>query len=188
VAAVAGLVVAVAGLVVVRSQPADPFAVTTSWVAARNAGDVDAAMGLLADTAVIFDLPMADPDARSQLRLLLEAQAIAGHRIDDRDCREDRGRVTCRYRQSDALLDRCGLVLAGVHTYQVRDGKLSRAGRTHDGPSRSAAYDAARAFRRWVEANHPDDADVIWADASDVTFSTPDGARAMVSIISQYAC
>ena len=170
------------------ASAADPLSVVLSWTEARNAGDVDRAMAVLADTGSIFDFSMADPTDRDRLREILEAQAVAGHRIEESDCEVDGERVTCRYRQYDALLERCGIALTGVHRYNVRDGRLTLADRSHDPESRDAAYAAAEAFRGWVQEHHPDAVDVIWVTSSDVTFTTTEGARAMMAIIGEYAC
>jgi hypothetical protein len=183
------LTVTSAGPSDVVSEPAvDPLSVVARWDEARNAGDVDRAVAVLDNDGSIFDLSMSDATDRERLRELLEAQAIAGHRVEDADCQVDGERVTCRYRQYDALLQGCGLVLTGEHVYAVRAGRLTLAHRRHDPESRDAAYAAAGEFRKWVEQHHPDAVDVIWASSGSITFTTPAGAQAMMAILPEYSC
>jgi hypothetical protein len=184
------VVIGIAAIVMLaRPVPTpDPITVVEAWTAARNAGNVDAALALLADDADVLDHKISDGDARTALRGVLEAQAIAGWRVDDRDCAVDGPSVKCRYSMHDALLRKCRLAFAGTHDYRVDDGKLRSATRQHDDASRSAVYGALLRFRGWVQKNHPDALDVIWVSRFDASYTTPDGARTVMSFLNDYPC
>ena len=169
-------------------QSPSPIAVVEAWTAARNAGNVDAALALLADDAIVLDQRISDPDGRAALRGILEAQVIAGWRIEEAECTVDGQNVTCRYRMHDALLRKCGLAFEGTHDYRVEGGKLRNANRQHDAASRSTVYGALDRFRGWIQKNHPDAFDVIWVDRSAATYTTLDGARKVMSFLEEYPC
>jgi len=187
--------VAIAALVVVSvaaggawllTRPADPLTVVRSWAATRNAGDVDGALSHLGESGDIFGIGLHQPGGREELRTILEAQAIAGFRIDDRDCAVNGENVRCRYVMSDEPMRRWGLQLAGEHSYTVRDGRLVRSSRVHDPEARTAVYAAAALFEDWVREAHPELHDVIWTSFDSVTYSTPDGARAVTALLDEY--
>jgi hypothetical protein len=187
--------VAIAALVVVSvaaggawllTRPADPLTVVRGWAAARNAGDVDGALAHVGETGDIFGIGLHLPGGREELRTILEAQAIAGFRIDDRDCAVNGENVRCRYVMSDEPMRRWGLQLAGEHSYTVRDGRLVRSSRVHDPEARTAVYAAAALFEDWVREAHPELHDVIWTSFDSVTYTTPDGARAVMALLDEY--
>jgi hypothetical protein len=184
------VVVGIATIVMLgRPVPSpDPITVVQAWTAARNAGNVDAALALLAEDADVLDHKISERDARSALRGVLEAQAIAGWRVEDRDCAVNGPSVKCRYSMHDALLRKCSLAFAGTHEYRVDGGKLRNATRQHDAASRSDVYGALLRFRGWVQKNHPDALDVIWVSRFDASYTTPDGARTVMSFLNEYPC
>ena len=185
-----GLLVAVGAAAILSSRPsfADPVAVVEHWTAARNAGDVEAALALLSEDAVVLDEHVSDPDALARLRNILEGQKIAGWRIEETNCGVDGERVTCRYAMDDALLRKCGLRFTGDHEYVVADGKLDYQTRRHDPASRSEVYGALQQFRGWVSKNHPESFEVIWIDPSSATYTTPQGADAVMAFLGEYPC
>jgi hypothetical protein len=166
--------------------PADPLSVVEEWVKARDAGDVEVAMALLADEGDIFGIGIHLPGNRDRLRAIFEAQAIAGWTIEETDCRVDGESVTCRYRQLDDVLRRWDLALTGEHRYIVRDGRLARIHRIHDRSSERTVYATAAAFRDWVREEHPALFDVIWVDLDSALYTTPDGARAVLDLLDEY--
>jgi hypothetical protein len=189
-ASAAGIVVvvlAVAVALVWSSAPSDPLSVVRAWNAARNAGDVDRAMSLVAEDANLFGVP-ADESGRAWHRAVLEGQAIAGHRVEDSECRVSGSRVICRYAIQDAFLRKCGLTLTGTHRFEVRNGLIDFAARDHDSSSRAAVYAAIRLFRDWVEASRPEVAAVIWSDATSTFYTTPQGATQMLAVLDGYGC
>jgi catabolite regulation protein CreA len=184
------LVIAVFGAILVLRPQADPLEVVAAFTASRNAGDVDAAMDLLADDASIFGGSIADPKQRNATRQILAAQALAGWTIVDSDCEatEEASDVSviCRYQMDDEILRRWELSFTGTHEYTVRDGKIAKVTRVHDLSSRDRAYAALGAFRAWVTEAHPDLVVVIWSDPQGVTYATPEGARAMLDLLDEY--
>jgi len=192
VALVAG---AAAAFIVLRPGPttehaadADPMGVVERWTAARNAGDTDAAMDLVADDGVVLNVMLSRPNGREQLRGILEAQRIADWHIEETGCHVEGPRVTCRYGMDDALLRRCALRFTGVHTYVVHGGRLARASRAHDWKSRNRVYAALDDFRDWVQREHPDAAETIWIDTRAALYTTADGARAVMALVDDYPC
>jgi xanthine/CO dehydrogenase XdhC/CoxF family maturation factor len=182
------VVVGAAAIMTSRTPRLGPVAVVEHWTAARNAGDIDAALGFLSEDAVVLDQRVSDPAALAGLRNLLEAQKIAGWRIEEAGCAVDGERVTCRYAMDDALLRKCGLRFNGVHEYIVVDGKLDLQTRRHDPASRSEVYGALQVFRAWVRKYHPDAFDEIWIDPTSATYTTPDGANAVMAFLDDYPC
>jgi hypothetical protein len=164
----------------------DLLAVVARWNAARNAGDVDATMQLLAPDAVVLGFPLASPASLAAFREVMEAQAIAGWKIVDSDCSVLGDAVTCRYRMDDEMLRRWDLEFTGTHEYVVSDGLIQRSTRSHDAESRDRVYTAIRAFRNWVHLVHPDLEPVIWSDPNGATYATPEGAQAMLDILAEY--
>ena len=49
-------------------------------------------------------------------------------------------------------------------------------------------YGALARFRGWIQKDHPDAFDVIWADRSAATYTTPDGARKVMSFLNEFSC
>jgi len=164
----------------------DPIAVVEAWVAAREAGDIDTVMSLLAEEGDIFGIGIHLDDNRERLRRNFEGQAVAGWAIEETDCETDGERVTCRYRQEDDILRRWGLALTGEHRYAVRDGLLARIQRIHDRESANAVYAVTDAFRSWVSEVHPELVDVIWVDPTSALYTTPEGARAILEILDEF--
>jgi hypothetical protein len=162
--------------------------VVERWTEARNDGRVDDAMAVLANQGVVLDLRLADADERAQLRGVLEAQRIAEWRIEESSCRVEGERVTCQYAMDDRLLRKCSLRFTGTHTYVVDDGRIMSASRVHDPESRAALYGELGHFRDWVTRNHPDAAAIIWIDPQSATYTTVDGAQAVVDLADDYPC
>lgn len=182
------LVVGAAAIMTSRTASPGPVAVVEHWTAARNAGDLDAALAFLGDDAVVLDQHVSDPAGLARLRNVLEAQKIAGWRIEETGCGVDGERVRCRYAMDDALLRKCGLRFTGEHEYVVVDGKLEQQTRRHDAASRSEVYGRLQAFRGWVRKNHPGAFEVIWIDPTSATYTTPDGADAVMAFLDEYPC
>jgi limonene-1,2-epoxide hydrolase len=182
------LLVVGAAILTSRTSPRSPVAVVEHWTAARNTGDIDAALAFLGDDAVVLDQHVSDPAGLARLRNVLEAQKIAGWRIEESGCGVDGQRVTCRYAMDDALLRKCGLRFTGEHEYVVVDGKLDHQTRRHDAASRTEVYGRLQAFRGWVRKNHPGAFEVIWIDPTSATYTTPDGANAVMAFLDEYPC
>jgi hypothetical protein len=182
------LIIGVVAVLAMPMRPMEPLDVVGQWTEARNAGDVDAAMGQLADGAMIFGISTVRTDGLARLRAIFEAQAIAGHRVEDDDCSAEGPRVICRYLQEDAFMRKCGLSLTGEHQYLVYAGKLAAAERTHDNTSRDVVYASLAAFRQWVERTHPGLEAAIWSDSNSAFYTTVDGARSMLAILDAYDC
>jgi hypothetical protein len=161
-----------------------PLGVVAAWTAARDDGDVDRAIALIADDASILGFSL--PDERADLVDLLEGQAAAGGEMEDSDCVETGELVMCRYLIRDEILRRWDLSLTGTHTYRVRDGKIVQADRVHDDDARRLVYLELDRFRSWVEATHPETAAVIWPDRDTAAYSDPRGAEAMISLLDEY--
>ena len=180
--------VAVGGCATAAPSPsaADPIAVVQSWVAAREAGDIETVMSLLAEEGEIFGIGIHLDDNREWLRRNFHAQAIAGWAIEETGCEADGERVTCRYRQEDDILRRWRLALTGEHRYVVRDGLLVRIQRIHDRESANEVYAVTDAFRSWVAEEHPDLVNVIWADPTSALYTTPEGARAILDVLDDF--
>lgn len=178
-----------AGAVIVSTgAPAGDIRVVEGWTAARNAGDIDAALAFLSADAVVLDLDVSDPDALARLRGILEAQKLARWRIKETGCGVDRERITCRYAMDDELLRKCGLQFTGDHLYVVADGKIDQQTRRHDAASASRVYKALETFRVWVRTNHPDAIGVIWIDPRSATYTTLAGAQAVMAFLNEYPC
>jgi hypothetical protein len=143
-------------------------------------------MKLLAPDAVVLGFPVASPTRRAEFRSVMEAQAIAGWRIEDSDCSVSGDTVTCRYRMDDKMLRRWDLEFTGTHEYVVSAGLIQRSTRSHDAESRDRVYAAIQAFRNWVYLVHPDLESVIWSDPNGATYATPEGAQAMLDILDEY--
>jgi hypothetical protein len=167
---------------------ADPLTVAQTWVTTRNSGDIGAAMRLVGSPSNLFGISIRTEADRIRFRTLLESQHEVGFHVEDDGCVADGPRVRCRYRQTDAFLDKCGLVLTGRHQYIVYDGKLTFAERTHDVASQAEVYAAIDAFRAWVVAADPELEDVIWADSHAKFYTTVEGARAMLVALDGYTC
>jgi hypothetical protein len=182
------VIVGAAAIVTSTSAPPGQVAVVEGWTAARNAGNIDGALAFLTEDAVVLEQRVSDPAARASLRNILEAQKIAGWRIEETGCGVDDEHVTCRYAMDDTLLRKCGLRFTGEHQYVVVDGKLDHQTRHHDPASRSEVYGALAVFRAWVRKNHPDAVEVIWIDPTSATYTTPDGAHAVMAFLDEYPC
>jgi hypothetical protein len=161
-----------------------PLEVVAAWTGARDDGDVERAMALVAEDASILGFSI--PDERADLVEVLEGQVAAGGEMEESDCVETGERVTCRYVIRDEILRRWGLSLTGTHTYRVRDGKIVQADRVHDDDTRRLVYLELARFRSWVEATHPEIAAVIWTDPDIAAYSDPPGAEAMISLLDEY--
>jgi SnoaL-like domain len=184
------LVAVLAAAAVMISAAARPgeIRVVEAWTAARNAGNIDAALALLSADAVVLDLDVSDPEALARLRNILEAQKVAGWRIEETGCGVDGERIRCRYAMHDELLRKCGLQFDGEHVYVVVDGKIDQQSRRHDPASRSKVYGALDRFRAWVRTNHPEAIGVIWIDPSSATYTTTAGAQAVMAFLDEYPC
>ena len=180
--------VAVGGCATAAPSPTadDPIAVVEAWLAAREAGDIDTVMSLLAEEGEIFGIGIHLDDNRERLRRNFEAQAVAGWAIEETGCQADGERVTCRYRQEDEILRRWGLALTGEHRYVVRDGLLVRILRIHDRESANAVYAVTDAFHGWVAEEHPELVEVIWVDPTSALYTTPEGARATLDLLEEF--
>jgi hypothetical protein len=176
----------VAALLAAGRLAADPIAVVHAWDAARNRGDVDAAMGYLADDGQVAGFSLRSPGQRSLLRGVLEGQAAANYRIEDAECTVAGAVVTCRYAQDDEILRRWGMTFTGTHEIEVRDGKITRLVRAHDRDVQDEIYAAALRLRSWVREAHPELYDVIWVDDTTTLYSTRAGAEALLRIIDEY--
>jgi hypothetical protein len=163
----------------------DPVDVVAAWAAARNAGDIEDSMSLVADDARLFWYRMSDPDERAAWVEVLESQRASGWRIDE-DCVDDGEWISCRYEQTDEMLRRWGLALRGTHEYSVRDGRIVSVDRRHDPDSERAVADALEAFRVWVETAHPDLVPVIWSEPGAAAFTDRRGAEAVLSLLDPY--
>jgi hypothetical protein len=183
----AAIAIAVAGASWI-TRPADPREVIQAFDAARNAGHIDDALGYLGESGQIFDTPIHLPGGRDRLRQLFEAQRAAGHVVDDRECTvaENGETVTCRYHQTDAILQRWGIAVEGEHRYRVRDGRLVYAFREHDRDSAATLYAATSAFHAWVADVHPALVDLIWVDPTSALYTTADGAEAVLTLLDEY--
>ena len=166
----------------------EPLAVVDAWAAARNRGDVGGAMELVGSAATMFGVATGTEAGRAEFRSILEGQREAAYHIAEEGCAAAGPRVLCRYRQADAFMDKCGLVLTGEHQYLVYDGKLALAQRTHDTAAAADVYAALDAFRAWVRQTHPDLEEVIWADANSAFYTNAVGARAMLDVLDSYDC
>lgn len=166
--------------------PPDPLEIVEEWVAARNRGDIAAAMSMIADDGYVLGTPMWVASRRDVLEETFRAQVAAGWQMADFDCAVDDLVVTCRYVQDDRILRSLGLSLTGTHTYIVRAGRIGNVDRIHDEASRDAAYGALEALRTWIAANHPSLEPVIWPSRSAVTYTTIAGAEAMLGVLDQY--
>lgn len=164
----------------------DPLAVVDAWNEARNDGDVERAMALVADDALLVTFAMDDPAERATWLDLLDAQAIAGWQIDESCELHSGGWVACTYVQSDELLRSWGLALRGTHDYTVRDGHIEQLDRRHDADTQREVYDAVDDFRAWAESYHPDVAAVIWTDPSVTFYSDARGADAAMSLVDEF--
>lgn len=175
-------------IMVSGTPPLSPIEVVERWTAARNAGDIVTALALLSEEAVVLDQHVDDPADLATLRNILEAQKIAGWLIEESGCVVDGERVSCRYAMDDELLRKCGLRFVGDHEYLVVDGRLDRQTRRHDAASRAEVYGALQLFRAWVQTTHRDYFGVIWVDPTSATYTTPDGARAVMASLDEYPC
>jgi hypothetical protein len=179
-----GIVVVVA--ILFAAAGPDPLETVQGWTSSRNARDVDLAMSYLADDARVFGFSMATPRGEAKMREILAAQAIAAWTIRESGCSADGNIVTCRYQMDDKVLRRWGISFLGRHEYVIRDGEVAEVMRFHDEASRQEAYAALADFKAWVRATHRDLLYVIWSDAQSVTYATPEGAAAMLSLLDEY--
>jgi hypothetical protein len=183
--AIAAVVGAVVG-VRVWTGSVDRLAIVETWVEARNAGDVDAAMEMLGDDGVVLGYAMARESNREELAKIFRSQAIAGWRIEHSGCVVDDLIVKCRYAMGDEFMRRLGLVLTGRHSYFIPEDVLANADRVHDADARDAVYRAAEEFRAWVGEHHPELEPVIWSDRTATLYTTVAGAETMLAVLDEY--
>jgi hypothetical protein len=164
----------------------DPIAVIEMWNTARNRGDVDGAIALLADDALVLGFHLDDPDDRAELTEVFASQTAAGFHLTDRSCIATGTFVTCDYEMHDQVLDHWNLSLRGVHRYEVVDGLISTATRDHDRTTSDRVYGQLDAFRHWVTETHPDLAEVIWSTPGAAAYTTVVGAETMLSLLDDY--
>jgi hypothetical protein len=164
----------------------DPEAVVARWNEARNHGEVEAALALLADDASVLGFRLDEPGQRAELGEILAAQAAAGFELHDRDCQVAATIVTCEYEMVDEVMLRWDLALHGVHRYEVADGRITAAARTHDQSSEDEVYRELDEFRRWVADRHPDLVHVIWSTPGAAAYTTVLGAQTMISLLDDY--
>jgi hypothetical protein len=162
----------------------NPREVVAAWNVARNDGDVERAMALVADDGDVLGFSM--PDQRADLVSVLEGQVAAGGVLEDSGCAVAGEQVTCRYVIHDEILRRWGLTLTGTHTYRIHDGKIVHIDRVHDDDARRLVYLELDRFRSWVKATHPEMATVIWSDFGASSYSDRRGAQAMISLLDEY--
>ena len=180
-----GAAVVTVAIVIARS-PSDPVEVIQTWDDARNAGDVDAALALVAEDATILGFNLISPTQRDALRTVLEAQVIAGWHGTDAGCAVEGVTISCRYTMDDEILRRWSAAFTGVHEFTIRDGSIEAISRRHDPEVRDRIYAAALDLREWVRSTHPELYRVIWADVTSTFYTAPDGARALLDIIDEY--
>ncbi len=164
----------------------EALTVVQAWGAARNAGDIDAALALLSRDARVLDHSMELPGRREAFVELLTLQAAAGWELHDSECQIEGESVSCRYEQSDVFLRKMGVALTGNHEYVVREGLIVSAERTHDLETLSDFRAAWTDLRQWVKANHPEIEPVIWASPRSVVYSTVEGVEATLSVFDEY--
>ena len=164
----------------------DPVAVIERWNDTRNHGDVAGALALLADDATVLGFRLDEPGDRAELAEILAAQAEAGFHLTDHACEAAGSVVTCDYDMDDEVMRRWNLALHGVHRYEVVDGRITAATRTHDRSSSDRVYRELEAFRRWVTERHPDLVEVIWSTPGAAAYTTVLGARTMLSLLDEY--
>jgi hypothetical protein len=168
------------------TRPHDPVAVIERWNDTRNHGDVAGALALLADDATVLGFRLDQPRDRAELAETLAAQAEAGFHLTDHACEAARRIVTCDYDMDDEVMRRWNLALHGVHRYEVVDGRITAATRTHDRASSDRVYRELETFRRWVTERHPDLVEVIWSTPGAAAYTTVLGARTMRSLLDEY--
>ena len=164
----------------------DPVAVIERWNDTRNQGDVASALTLLADDAAVLGYRLDERGDRAELAEILAAQAEAGFHLTDHACAATGIIVTCDYEMDDEVMRRWNLALSGVHRYEVVDGRITSATRTHDRASSDRVYRELEVFRRWVTDRHPDLVDVIWSTPGAAAYTTVLGARTMLSLLDEY--
>jgi hypothetical protein len=164
----------------------DPVAVIERWNASRNRGDVAGALALLADDATVLGYRLDEPGDRAELAEILAAQGEAGFRITDRECSVKGIFVTCDYEMEDAVMRRWSMALRGVHQYEVVDGRITAATRTHERAGSDRLYRELQVLRRWVTDQHPDLVEVIWSTPGAAAYTTVLGARTMLSLLDEY--
>ena len=105
------------------AQETDPLAIVNSWLAALNAGDVDAALSYLADTAQISSDQVYT--GKEEIRGWYEAQVGANGVSTLSDCQVDGETVTCSSVYTDDGLQAMGVdFLEGTLVLLVPEGKI----------------------------------------------------------------
>ena len=113
------------------AQETDPVAVVTALYEAVNAGDVEAAVALFADGA-IMNVPVAPPNmpakytGKAEIRLWLESEVAQHTEYVLNETQIDEGTVTATISLSDDILQGLGIApLEMTDEFTIQDGKIT---------------------------------------------------------------
>ncbi|HJU80510.1 MAG TPA: hypothetical protein VJ796_02060 [Acidimicrobiia bacterium] len=134
----------------IRSSPAD---IATRYLEARNAFDADAARDLLADNALLRDVPRME---RGELDLGFEALRVYGMQLDPFQCKNAQGAtfVNCDYLMDTRLSQIRGFPqVAGRIQFLIEEGQITRL--VHDFNFNDYAPNVHEPYIDWLNQNHP---------------------------------
>ena len=113
------------------AQETDPVAVVTALYEAVNAGDVEAAVALFADGA-IMNVPVSPPNmpakytGKAEIRLWLESEVAQHTEYVLNETQIDEGTVTATISLSDDILQGLGIApLEMTDEFTIQDGKIT---------------------------------------------------------------
>jgi hypothetical protein len=158
-----GALLALAAVVVVYGQldsssdQPSPQQVAEQYFAARNAYDAEAARELMADDAVLNDMPVIGID---QLEEGFDVLSIYGFSFDAVDCAPGgtsaTSQVRCSYQMFTFLNEPVSYPpVAGAMDFEIVDGKIARLDNRF--PYAQFSPNVFHPFASWVAAEHGDD-------------------------------
>ena len=136
---------------------ADPLPVIKAYQDAANRGDVDAAVGLFADRAIVMVLGGAV--GRDEIRGVEDWQAGLNRRLEFTDCKTAGNTATCK----GFWTDDCAKALGGLGvrldevTFKVNDGKIQNVYGTASDVDSARSDENGTLMIVWAQGNRPED-------------------------------
>ena len=133
------------------------LAVVKAYQDAANRGDVDAAVALFADQAIVMMLGGAV--GRDEIRGVEEWQAGLNHRLEFTDCKTAGNTVTCK----GFLTDDCAKAVGGLGvrfdevTFTINDGKIQKVYGSASDVDSTRNDENGSLMIAWAQSNRPED-------------------------------
>lgn len=168
---------------------ATPSEAANAFMVARNAGDYDTMVALLAPDAVIDDAALSDfDDGYADGLAWLAAVEWTWTLTDCAETEVAAGtRLLCAYEHENAWSRAQGLPPhddGGTFEFVVADGEIVRF--VHDWQQGTFSPDVWEPFVEWLESNHPDDLAAVLADGCCTPIHTPEARTVWRDLTEQY--